>query len=105
MMVRQSGSTFSNISIDYLVKKNFNIFIEYNEQELEWMASRDDLYLYASDPLRLVALYLIRDDWAVEKQVPNYYKELVYENKTEPFYLKEALVRKLKNEAESSDEK
>lgn len=78
-MVRQSGCTLSNILIDYLIKKNFKIHIEYNEYEFEWMAIRDDLHLYASDPVHLIALYIIQEDWAEKKPVPNYYKDLIYE--------------------------
>ena len=80
-MVRQSCCTLSNISIDYLIKKNFKIHIEYNEYEFEWMAIRDDLHLYASDPVHLIALYIIQEDWAEKKPVPNYYKDLIYEKK------------------------
>ena len=80
-MVRQSGCTLSNISIDYLIKKNFKIHIEYNEYEFEWMAIRDDLHLYASDPVHLIALYIIQEDWAEKKPVPNYYKDLIDEKK------------------------
>ena len=79
-MVRQSGKTISNISIDYLVKKDFKIFINFNYDgsRFQWTATRDDLNLYASNPAGLVALYMIRDDWTTKKQVPNYYKELIY---------------------------
>ena len=64
-----------------MIKKNFKIHIEYNEYEFEWMAIRDDLHLYASDPVHLIALYIIQEDWAEKKPVPNYYKDLIYEKK------------------------
>ena len=82
-MERQSGCTILDLSIDYLVKKGFDLFIEYNGDRLEWTAIRDDLYLYASNPARLVALYIIREDWKAKKQVPYYRKELLYEKEDE----------------------
>jgi hypothetical protein len=77
-MIRKSGCTTSNISIDYLVKKKFNIFVEYDEFGFDWTASREDVCLHAFDPSSLVALYMIREDWAAKKHVPNYYGNLIY---------------------------
>jgi len=67
--------TISDICIDYLIKNNFDLFIERTSDgsvnEWDWIAKRTDLHIYATDPVRLVALYMIREDWINDR---NYYK-------------------------------
>lgn len=67
--------TLLDVCIDYLTKNNFDLFITCDGDErerIEWIAEREDLGLYASDPVRLVALYLIHDDWISNVEVPKY---------------------------------
>lgn len=67
IIARQIECTISDICIDYLVKNKFNLFIERTSDgsvnEWDWIAERTDLHLYATDPVRLIALYMIREDW------------------------------------------
>jgi len=67
-----SQTTLTNLSIDYLMKNNFQLSMEPNNEmfEWEWKAERTDLTLYATDPIQLVALYMIRDDWISEIEFP-----------------------------------
>lgn len=66
-MAGRVDCTISDICIDYLVKKNFKLFIERTNDgcvnEWDWIAERTDLHLYATDPVRLIALYMIRENW------------------------------------------
>lgn len=88
-MVRQSGYTLSNIAINYLMENNFSVLIEFNNElfTYRWIAASDDedLHLYASDPLSLMALYMIKEDWEVKKRIPNYRKELIDGNEVYEF--------------------
>lgn len=72
MMAGGRNCTISDICIDYLVKNNFKLFIERtgdgSVNEWDWIAKRADLHLYATDPIRLIALYMIREDWINEKK-------------------------------------
>ena len=68
--------TITDICIDYLVKNNFRLFIECagdgSVNEWDWVAKRTDLHLYATDPVRLIALYMIQEDWInTRKQYQN----------------------------------
>lgn len=68
MMERPSECTLSDLCLDYLIKNHFDLSIEHNgskdgDEWLDWTATRSDLNLCASDPLRLVALFVISDDW------------------------------------------
>lgn len=79
-MADVSACILSDICIDYLKKKNFELFItcDGNEREhIEWIAEREDLGLFASDPVRLAALYLIHDDWISKREIPEYIKKMV----------------------------
>ena len=49
--------------LDYVPKRN-------KLYEWDWKAERADLTLYAADPIQLVALYMIRDDWVSEVAFP-----------------------------------
>lgn len=72
--------TLSDVCIDYLGKHNFDFFISCDgdgRECIEWIAEREDLGLYASDPVRLAALYLIHDDWISNREVPEYIKKMV----------------------------
>ena len=66
-MVKRTDCTISDICINYLVKNSFNLFIERTNgesvNEWYWIAERTDLHLYATDPVRLIALYMIHKDW------------------------------------------
>lgn len=66
-MVKRTDCTISDICIDYLVKNSFNLFIERTNgesvNEWYWIAERTDLHLYATNPVRLIALYMIHKDW------------------------------------------
>lgn len=75
-MERQSGCTILDLSIDYLVKEKFNIYMEFDKWGFEWTASREDTCLHAFNPPSLVALYMIREDWEAKKQVHNHFKNL-----------------------------
>lgn len=59
--------TISDICIDYLTKNSFNLFIERtsdgSENEWDWIAKKTDLHLHATDPVRLVALCMLGEDW------------------------------------------
>ncbi len=74
-MEKQINCTLTDICIDYLVKNNFQLSIEPNNEwsEWNWQAEREDLILYATDPIRLVALYMIRDDWVSDREVDKDY--------------------------------
>lgn len=66
-------TTLTDLSIDYLVKHNFELSMEAVDNvlyEWDWKAERADLTLYATDPIQLVALYMIRDDWVSEIAFP-----------------------------------
>lgn len=70
-MVREA--TLTDLSIDYLIKNNFALSIEAVDNALyewDWKAVRADLILYATDPLQLVALYMICDDWVSDIEFP-----------------------------------
>ncbi|MDE7477603.1 MAG: hypothetical protein K2M91_06595 [Lachnospiraceae bacterium] len=73
--------TISDVCMDYLVKNNFDMHITYRsvgdgEELIDWAAERADIGLYATDPVRLVGLYMIRKDWISKKKVPNYLQKL-----------------------------
>ncbi|MEZ3444530.1 MAG: hypothetical protein K1W30_05225 [Lachnospiraceae bacterium] len=68
MMERQPECTLSDLCIHYLVKNHFDLSIEHNSSKdgdewFDWTATRSGLNLYAYDPVRLVALFMISDDW------------------------------------------
>jgi len=67
MMAGWRNCTISDICIDYLAKNHFKLFIERtyddSENEWDWFAKRADWHLCATDPIRLVGLYIIREDW------------------------------------------
>lgn len=68
MMEQQPECTLSDLCINYLIKNHFELSIEHNsckdgDEWLDWTATRSDLNLCASDPVRLVALLMISDDW------------------------------------------
>ena len=71
-MGRRMECTISDICIDYLVKNSFKLFVERagnsSKNEWDWVAKRTDLYLYATDPVRLTALYMIRENWTNERR-------------------------------------
>lgn len=74
-MIGRTDCTLLDICIDYLVKNNFSLYIERTNDrsvnEWEWIAKRTDLHLYATDPIRLIALYMIQEDWINDSK---YYK-------------------------------
>lgn len=74
-MAERTDCTLSDICIDYFVKNNFRLYIERagdrSVNEWEWIAKRTDLHLYATDPIRLIALYMIQEDWINDEK---YYK-------------------------------
>jgi len=74
-MAGWGNCTISDICIDYLIKNNFDLFIERTSDgsvyEWDWIAKRTDLHICATDPVRLVALYMIREDWINDRK---YYK-------------------------------
>ncbi len=45
--------------------------------EWDWKAERSDLTLYATNPIGLVALYTIRDDWVSDIEFPESVKMLI----------------------------
>lgn len=58
--------------------------MEFNNREFmyRWIAGSDSLYLDASDPLSLIGLYMIRDEWAIKKKIPDYHEELIHGNRS-----------------------
>lgn len=71
-MTKQTNCTLTDICINYLVKNNFQLSMEPNNEmfEWEWKAECTDLTLYATDPVGLVGLYMIRDDWVSNIEFP-----------------------------------
>lgn len=74
IMERSSECTLSDLCLDYLFKNHFDLSIEHNgskdgDEWLDWTATRSDLNLCASDPLRLVALFMISDDWIASNPI------------------------------------
>lgn len=71
-MAGRTDCTISDICIDFLAKNNFNLFIERTNEESvnewDWIAERTDLHLYATDIVRLIALYMIHKDWINERK-------------------------------------
>lgn len=71
-MAGRTDCTISDICIDFLVKNNFNLFIERTNEESvnewDWIAERTNLHLYATDIVRLTALYMIHKDWINERK-------------------------------------
>ncbi|GFI23508.1 MAG: hypothetical protein OSJ73_05420 [Lachnospiraceae bacterium] len=79
-MAKQTVCTLTDLSIDYLIKNNFALSMEPVDNvlyEWDWKAERSDLTLYATDPIGLVALYTIRDDWVSDIEFPESVKMLI----------------------------
>ncbi len=79
-MEKQTVCTLTDLSIDYLIKNNFALSMEPVDNvlyEWDWKAERSDLTLYATDPIGLVALYTIRDDWVSDIEFPESVKMLI----------------------------
>ena len=79
-MAKQTVCTLTDLSIDYLIKNNFALSMEPVDNvlyEWDWKAERSDLTLYAMDPIGLVALYTIRDDWVSDIEFPESVKMLI----------------------------
>ena len=73
-------NTLSDLCIDYLTKKQFHLFIirTCNGCVNEWNWSAETLYLHlsAKDPVSLVGLYWIHEDWEdnhriIKKSLPD----------------------------------
>ncbi len=73
-------NTLSDLCIDYLMKKQFHLFIirTCNGCVNEWNWSAETLYLHlsAKDPVSLVGLYWIHEDWEdnhriIKKSLPD----------------------------------
>lgn len=59
--------TLSDLCIDYLTKKQLDLFLirtyERGSNEWNWTAETLHLHLSAKDPVSLVGLYMIQEDW------------------------------------------
>ena len=73
-MEQQQKCTLTDICIAFLVKNYFRLSIEPAGNgclhQWDWAAKRADLCLYAIDPVELVALYIISDDWISNIKIP-----------------------------------
>ena len=73
-MEQQQKCTLTDICIAFLVKNYFRLSIEPAGNgclhQWDWAAKRADLCLYAIDPVELVALYMISDDWILNIKIP-----------------------------------
>lgn len=80
-MEGQEKCTLTDICIDFLVKNHFRLSMESASdgcpQQWDWAAKRADLYLYAIDPVELVALYMISDDWISDVKIPESIRQLL----------------------------